>query len=223
MKKWTDIEALPRDTLTPAQYTWKQLVPEDIDELIRGIRQWWPDISFGSGRVYVDDAFYRDRTSFHGDPERDIIVYVGRYEGAIISVLCLERFPDSLTLLGRFGACAEEHRGTGSALFAGYIMDQQAKTMGYAMVYSYVTLKSKGMQALLEHAGFRPVGIVPCSDRELVGPGVVGHVNEVLYAKVYVPAKAILPVDQQCMTDSVQALWHLIFEKSGEREKARLI
>ncbi|HVE09685.1 MAG TPA: hypothetical protein VNE00_20690 [Paraburkholderia sp.] len=44
------------------------------------------------------------------------------------------------------------------------------------------------MQWLLERAGFRPIGIMPCADRELVAPGEVTHVNEILYAKVYADA-----------------------------------
>ncbi|WP_339485531.1 hypothetical protein [Pseudomonas sp. EL_65y_Pfl2_R95] len=209
-KSWPLLSHLPADTATPADYIYDQLARADIPELVAGMKQWFPDLVVGIGRYYSDASFYHDRVYLKGEQERDIIVYVGRYDGRIISAICIEKNDDSCTLMGKYGVCSPEHRRSGASIFAGYIMDALAEYLGVAMAYSFVTLKSKGMQAMLERDGFKPVGILPFSDREKVN-GTVMHVNEVIYAKRYKDRCELLPVSTDNMTNSVKQLWDTLF------------
>ncbi|WP_010489041.1 N-acetyltransferase [Pseudomonas sp. S9] len=211
-KQWPLLSDLPPDTVTPVDYAYDQLARADLPELIDGMRQWFPDLAVGAGRYYSDVSFYEQRVYLKGELERDIVVYVGRYNGRIMAAICIEKNDDNLTLLGRYGVCAPEHRRTGASLFAGYIMDALADYLGSAMAYSFVTLKSKGMQAMLERDGFRAVGILPFSDREMI-EGSVKHINEIIYAKHYIERTELLPVHYENMTVSVRRLWDELFGK----------
>jgi len=208
---WIPLGDLPADDPTPDCYSYEQLQRADVTKLIAGIARWYPDIEVGSGRHYLEPSFYTEETSLAGEKEKSRIVYVGKFSGEIVAAMCLEVNTDSSVLYSRFGVCAPDHRRTGASLFAAYVIDAQARALGLAMAYCYVTLKSPAMQRMLEKADFRPVGILPCSDRELVAPGVVKHVTEVLYAKVYASPDQLADVSRDQMSEKVKHLWDSLY------------
>ena len=215
INSWIPLHDLPADKVTPPCYHYEQLKRDDINELLSGISDWYPDIEVGSGRRYLDHSFYAEQTYLAGETVKDRITYVGKFEGKIIAAMCLELHHDSSVIYSRFGVCAPQHRRTGASLFAAYAIDAQAKGLGLAMAYCYVTLKSPAMQLMLEKAGFRPVGILPCSDREMVAPQDVKYVTEVLYCKTYAHSSEIATVAPEQMSEQVRRLWDYL--QAGQR------
>jgi hypothetical protein len=212
---WASLHTLPVHTVTPDGYEHEQLRRDDIEAVVRNIRNWYPDISVGAAHGFVDASFYQRRVCLAGEPETDVIVYVCKRAGEIVSMTAIERDSTSATLQGRLAVVCPEHRNSGLARFGPFILDHQASAMGMALAYSRVSLKHVYAQRLVERAGFMLVGIMPASDREVVHPGVVRHVPEALYAKVYAPRNMqFFPADD-CMTDEVRRMWHYLFESVG--------
>ncbi|AEA60202.1 hypothetical protein [Burkholderia gladioli] len=210
---WADLSTLPVDSVVPAGFKYEQLSRPDINELVKKIQGWYPDIRVGSARGFLDPAFYESRVSIAGEEEKDLIVYVCKYEAEIASMVCIERDMDSSTMQGRLAIVAPRYRNSGLAGFGPFILDQQARAMKIAMVYNRVSLKHGYAQRLVESAGFALVGIIPASDREMVEPGTVKHVPEALYVKVYASESALFAPAAQSMTENVHALWQQLFSR----------
>ncbi|WP_123413546.1 hypothetical protein [Pseudomonas brassicacearum] len=208
---WPLLTELPKNTITPVDYNYEQLERRDIDTLCELIESWYPDISVGSGKKYIDPQFYGTKVYFSGEDTKDVIVYIGRYGEDIVCALCLEVDRDALTLHSRYGVCAPMHRGTGATLFAAYVVDALAQAMGIAMAYSYVTMKSKAMQQFTERAGFEPVGILRFSDVELDENGEIQHVTEAVYAKYFKEIETLQSVSETNMTPKLKRLWNLLY------------
>lgn len=207
MIPWPELSQLAPDTLTPPVYQWERLTRRDIPRVCSNLRLWYPDITVGSGRHFCDQAFYDTQVALAGEPDKDVIVFVGRHGGEMVAMVALEKSSDSNVLYNRVGACDPEHRGTGASGFMLYIMDALALHMGFAMVWNIVTLKSKAAQRLIERADYEPVGIVPYSDRELNGAGQINHVSEIIYVKLFKTRVPLSPVRAENMTEKVRALW----------------
>ncbi|WP_322028621.1 hypothetical protein [Paraburkholderia sp. J76] len=207
MPNWKDLGELDIGKILPPGYTQAVLSRNDIPRLCAAIERWHPDIEVGIGSKFLQPRFYEQQVGLKGEPERDTIAYCGTYAGEIVSILVLTRNTQSLTLFGDFGAVAPEHRRAGVAAFGGFMLDAQAKAMGFVMSHTLATMKTPAMQRMLERAGFLPIGIVPASDREKAADGAVFSVSEVLYAKVHREHASILPVAQENMTDAVARLW----------------
>ena len=208
---WPPLTELPKNTITPAEYSYEQLKRSDIELLCELIKSWYPDISVGSGKKYIDPRFYGTKVYFPGEETKDVIVYIGRHGEEIVCALCLEVDRDALTLHSRYGVCAPQHRGTGATLFAAYIVDALAQPMGIAMAYSYVTMKSKAMQQFTERAGFEPVGILRFSDVELDEHGEIQHVTEAVYAKYFKEIETLQSVSEANMTPKLKRLWDVLY------------
>lgn len=214
---WPSLDDLPPNTITPPGYTYQQLRRDQIQDLARLIHTWYPDISIGSGKHYVDPNFYENQVSLFSEPETDTIVYVGMYEEKIVCAMGMQYFSESNNLFSRFGVCAPEHRGTGATLFAGFAMDALAGAMKIAMVYAYVTLKNKSMQQMSERAGMRPVGILPFSDIELNNSGEAVYVAEALYVKTYEDLDTMQPISIDNLTPRLQDIFRAV--RSGLESK----
>jgi hypothetical protein len=208
---WADLDALPVDSVTPPGYRYEQLSREDIAVTAEGVRIWYPDISVGSGRGFHEPSFYESHAYLANEEEKDLIVYVCKKAGEIVSVMSLERYPQSAIIHSRLAAVSPAHRKSSLASFGPFIIDEQARAMGIAMAYNNVSLKNPYAQRLVEGAGFTLIGIMPASDREMVAPGVVKHVPEALYAKIYAPLDDLLVPTDECMTPDVRDMWHRLF------------
>lgn len=208
--QWAPLANLKHGLHLPDGYIVEQLGRQDINDVTNSVRSWYQDISIGSARKYLDNGFYLTHTSLAGEEERDQIAYVGKFGGRIVSMTLLRRDVEASVIYGAFGAVDPAHRGLGIAAFATYIMDEQARSMGAAMAYAHVTLKSSAVQRMFERAGFKPVGIVPASDWELHPQGHMERVTEVLYTKVYAAPEKLASVITDHMTPAVKELWEFL-------------
>ena len=204
---WAKLDELAPNTITPPGYTYHALRRDDIAELCRLIKLWHPDMQVGSGSHYVDPDFYENHVALDGVGNKENIVYVGTFEGDIVSAMALQIHADAMTLYSRFGVCAPAHRGTGVTLFAGYVIDALASKMGIKMVYAHITLKNRAMQQMSERAGMRPVGILPFSDIEYNADGAPQYVAEAIYVKTYDNLSQLTPIDAANMTPALKKIW----------------
>jgi hypothetical protein len=85
------------------------------------------------------------------------------------------------------------------------------RAMGMGMAYGLATMHYPHMQASLERMGWRLVGITPGFDRELIAPGVVKRVYEVVYAKVLVADEELVRPQAMSLTPAVRALFGILF------------
>ncbi|MGB5958837.1 hypothetical protein [Pseudomonas sp.] len=203
---WPELNELPKNTVTPPQYSYRQLARSDVERLTERVKAWHPDVSVGQGKVFSDPDYYLQNVSLAGEPDKHTIVYVGVHEGEMICAMCIEINPANRTLFNKFGVCAPEHRGTGATLFAGYAIDALASKLDIAMAWGYVTTKSRGMQQMMERAGFNPVGVVQFSDIELNQHDEPQHVTEAIYTKHYERASLLEPLLKSNLTPQMQAL-----------------
>lgn len=209
---WASLDTLPVGTITPIGYRYEQISRHDIDAVAEKLRRWYPDISVGAAHGFVKKSFYENHVFLAAEIEKDLIVYVCRKEGEIVSMTAIERDLQSSTIQGRLTVVSPDHRNSGLARFGPFILDHQAKAMGIALAYNHVSLKHAYAQKLVERAGFTLVGIMPASDREMVEPGVIKHVPEAIYAKVYASDSTLFSPTAECMTQAVSELWRRLFE-----------
>ncbi|MGY6126018.1 hypothetical protein ACW9YV_11105 [Paraburkholderia strydomiana] len=208
---WADLAALQVGTIVPAGFKYEQLSRRDVGALTEKIHAWYPDISVGSARGFLDPTFYESRVYLAGEREKDLIVYICRCEDDIASMVCIERDLDSSTMQGRLAIVSPRYRNSGLANFGPFILDEQAKAMNIAMAYNRVSLRHAYAQRLVESAGFSLVGIIPASDREMLDPGTVKHVPEALYVKVYAPDSSLFAPAAESMTENVRRMWGQLF------------
>lgn len=209
---WADLDALPMDGITPPNYRYEQLSREDIAVTAKSVQIWYPDISVGSAHGFHDPSFYESHVYLANDKEKDLIVYVCKKAGEVVSVMSLERCPQSAVIHSRLAVVSPSHRKSGLANFGPFIIDEQARAMGIAMAFNHVSLKNPYAQQLVESAGFKLIGIMPASDREMVVPGVIKHVPEALYVKIYAPPNELFTPTDECMTPDVRQMWHRLFD-----------
>src|SRR5258708_31931507 len=107
--KWADLDTLPVAEVTPENYRYEQLKRADIEEPARCVREWNPDVSVGSESGFHHEGFYRQRASLAGEPERDLIVYVCKHAGRIVSLMSIERDPESLVIRSRLASVSPAH------------------------------------------------------------------------------------------------------------------
>jgi hypothetical protein len=119
----------------------------------------------------------------------------------------------SLTLYARVGAVAPRHRGAKLLNTALILLEAIGRAMGMALAYFFATLQHPYSQMAAEKAGFQLVGVAPASDRIAVAPGVVKHVYEAIYAKVFAPESDLLRPRAENLTPRVKALFDHLFER----------
>ncbi|MGY2402212.1 GNAT family N-acetyltransferase [Pseudomonas sp. SDO5271_S396] len=205
--KWPDPAQLNLPSL-PEGYTIVQLSRPDVEELARRVLDWHPNIRYGDGARFTRTAYYLDSVSLKHEVERDSVVYVGRKEGELVCMVCLERDPDTQNLYGRIGIVDARHRRSGLGVVVMELMEQAALLQGMASIHTYATLNDSAVQHLLERVGFCPVGIVLGRDREFIqGSNEIVRVPEVLYIKYLPHQERDLTPSPENMTPRVQRLW----------------
>jgi hypothetical protein len=218
---WVSLHDLRLVYTPPDGYVFEKLMAGDIPALVDALTAWYPNIKGGSISRYLDPRFYEQQVSLEGGPQRSTIVYVGKTGGKIVCMASLRCDASAQTLFGEFGAIDPAHRSRGLVAFSGAVMLAQAVALEAAVIFSFVTLQTAGLQYSLEKAGFHPVGILPCSDREWQPDGEARHVSEVLYARVMARPSQIIEPDEAFMTSSVRALWQTIREGAARIEAAK--
>src|SRR5262249_31441844 len=79
------------------------------------------------------------------------------------------------------------YRGRGVTTLCTKVTVLIGRALGVQTIVTFGTLRHPVAQSLIEHSGFRLVGIFPGSDRVQVTPGVMKHTFEAMYAISLVP------------------------------------
>lgn len=209
--KWPAADELAMLIPLPGGYRAQLLRRADIVPLVSSIKHWHPDIAVGANSCYLDEGFYRDRVCLDGADERDIYVFTAWADDELVGMWSPEREMDSLALYGRLIVIAPEHRGAKIAGMVMVGMENVARAMGAAFMYSMVTLNTVYAQQALEHADYRLLGFMPGYDRQVVAPGVVKRVYLAVYAKLLVPEDEVHRPDPKNLTPKAKALFELLF------------
>lgn len=199
---------------TPPGYRLQPVRPGDVPELIDCLRAWYPEQAVGTESVHLDPAFYQQEVFLDGgDPTRAVLALVARplESEEIVAALTLECDARALTVSGRLGAVAPAHRSSALGLLGPRLLEAFGRAMGAELATYFATLKSRHQQVIAERLGFEPVGIVPAADRDLVAPGEVRRVYEILYAKILVDSSHVQPPAAENMTQKTRALYKNIF------------
>jgi len=131
----------------------------------------------------------------------------------VLVTVTFERAQDALTIYGRIGIVAPEHRGAKLAMRSLKLWERMGRAMGAGFIYGLATLKIPNMQVSLESLGYQLIGFTPGYDREIVASNVVKRVYEAVYCKVLVPDEELLRPDPKNLTPKVKALFELLFPK----------
>lgn len=180
---WPSIESMRRMVALPPGYRLDLMQPDEIGAVIQSFRAWFPSISVGLGRSFLEERFYADRVVRVGDLDKDVMAILVRHEDGIAGIATWEREANAGVLYGRLGAVSPQHRKSKLAFLAMELGEAIGRQMGAGLVYGMATTRTPYMQQALEHAGYQVVGIMPGYDREEIEPGVVRRVYEVMYAK----------------------------------------
>src|SRR5262245_44037670 len=208
---WVAINELSNKLPIPHGYRVEQLKRSEIPEVIRCIRDWFPDVTVGAESCYQREDFYSREVSLEGEPERDVIVFLFKKDQELVAVASMQRFEDTLTLYGRIGAIAPRHRGEKLAYIGPALLEAMGRAMGMEVIYGFAQFAIPNLQMVLERAGFQIVGIVPASDRQMVAPGVIKRVYEAYYVKVLAADANVLRPQFQSMTPRTKALYDFLF------------
>lgn len=213
--RWNPEEVLPAYT-APVGYSLHHARPEDVPELTARLRDWYPDIVVGAESGHLEPEFYQhDVYLAGGDPNATLITLIARDQAhhAIVAALSLSRDARARTISGRLGAVDPEHRATTLGFLGVGLLQAFGRAMGAELAYYFATLKSRHQQVIAERFGFDAVGIVPAFDRDMIEPGQVRRVYEVLYAKVLVDPSEVVPPAPEAMTARTRALYNHIFQR----------
>jgi hypothetical protein len=198
----------------PNGYELSQLREDDVDLLVKRLRDWYPDIVVGAESCHLSPDFYRKHTLLAGrDDERPIFPVVGKHRSEIIGVVTFERNLSSRTIFGRLGALAPEHRGPGLGLLGPLLLEKIGQAIGAELAYYFATLKTPHQQVIAERRRYQIVGIVPAFDRDMVRPGEVRRVYEAVYAKVLVGDDAVEVPPEGALTARTRAVWKALFAR----------
>jgi len=213
--RWATIDELRQLVPLPAGYEVEQLRRGDVPELIAALECWHPDIRVGAGSAYLRHAFYDDKVTLAGEAERDTYAVVFRHAGRMVGLWSWEREPDALAIYGRLLVIDPQHRGARIAVAAMLGTERLARHCGAEFMYVMATLKMPQMAQAMERAGYTLLGFLPGYDREVGADGSVKRVFEAVYAKVLVPASALLWPAPEHMTPRARELFARTFARAS--------
>jgi len=214
---WSSISALAEQVAgdpllcLPEGYRLDQLTTAEVPTLIVALRQWYPDIAVGSESCHHRSEFYLSNVQLVETREdRPIFPIVVRKAGEIVSLVHLEKDGDELTIQAKMGVVHPAHRGRGLGYLGPGLLEIMGRGIGAELAYYFTTLRIPQEQIISETLGYQLVGILPASDRQLVGNRVV-RVPEAIYAKLLVPQSRCLPVGELCLTPATRRFWNNLF------------
>jgi hypothetical protein len=208
---WPTAEALATSVPAPNGYRYELLRRSEVPALVKALDEWFPGLAVGNARCYLREDFYASRVFFDGSADHDFLVLLFKRGDDWVGMLSVERDQDSQVLYGRVGAISKPHRGAGLSKLFPPLMEAMGNAMGMGMVYGLATLKFPNMQVGFEKAGWQLIGIIPGSDRELIGPGQVKRVFEAIYVKVLAAESEFLRPSVAGMTSMTNALFNFLY------------
>jgi hypothetical protein len=209
---WSQARRILAETNMPSGYTLSAMARSDVPEVVRKLREWYPDITVGAESYHLDPEFYyRETTLEEAEREPSIFPIVARHHRSIVAMMTVEQNSRARTITSRMGAIDPDHRGPGLALLGPLLLQKIGRATGAELAYYFATLKSAHQQVLAERAKYQLVGIVPGFDRDMVRPGEVKRVYEALYAKLLVEQQALVVPLPSALTAQTRALWRSLF------------
>lgn len=181
--QWPALNTIQSLVDLPEGYSWDFLGADEINAAIEFFKTWFPSIAVGMGSVFLDERFYRDNVSKHGELDMPILAVVVRHGEQIVGIATWEKISGADVIYGRVGAVAKHHRKSSIATIGMVLGERIGQLMGAGLIYGMATTTTPYMQQALEHAGYSVAGIMPGYDREEVEPGLVRRVYEVIYVK----------------------------------------
>jgi len=210
--RWCTVDELASKLTFPEGYTLDLLSESDVPYVTRALEQWFPELVVGSESRHLSEDFYYRNVQLAGDAEeRDTIGLVLRFEGTIVGLMMLTKDAAGQSITSRIGALAPDHRKGAVGFLGVLLLEAAARTMGAAVAYSIVTMKTKHQQVIAERYGFQIVGIMPAWDISMVEPGRPKRVFEAIYAKVYAPESEWHFPAPEAMTKRTRELWDFLF------------
>jgi len=209
--QWPTIDALSAMAPLPDGYRYEMLARQGIPALIAAIRLWHPDIAVGGASCYLQEDFFNNEVSLHGEAGKDIFVGVFMHGDELVGMWSWEQVPDTLSMYGRLIIVAPAHRSAKLASKVMPLAELAGRAMGAEFLFGLATLKIPHMQRALESAGWQLIGFTSGYDREEVAPGVIKRVFEAVYTKVLVSEKELLRPDPSNLTPTARALFEVLF------------
>jgi hypothetical protein len=208
---WPSVEDMTKRAPLPMGYHYEYLGRQQVPALISALESWYPGIAAGNASCHLRENFYASKVCLDGRLDRDFLVILFMQASELAGMFSVERDTDSEVLYGRICAISPTHRGSYLSRNVLLLEEALGRAMGMGMVYGLATLKYPHMQATFERLGWQLIGITPGFDKEVIAPGVVKRVYEVVYAKVLVPADELLRPSARDMTPAAKALFDLLY------------
>jgi len=194
-------------------YRFEMIARSEVALLVGLLADWFPDISVGSASCYLREEFYEQMVYFKDGPPRDVLVLLLKHEDETVGMFSCLRDAETLSAYARLGVAAPGHRGTNLA-FAGLLfVEALGRRLGLGYAWGMATMKAPHAQRAFERAGWRLSGITPGHDREMVEPGVVKRVYEVLYTRVLVSDSCLLLPQDRNLTPRTRAFLDGVFRQ----------
>ncbi len=210
---WPPLSRVAEDSQIPEGFSLDQLEGNEVTELARLLRAWYPDIHVGSESCHLNPRFYREKVFLKGGArKRDIICGVVKKNTEIVAMETVQRDVDARTVCVRLAVIHPKHRGTGLSHFVLAFLEAVGRASGAELAYSFISLKTLAHQVGPPKMGFELVGIVPAFDRDLVEPNKVRRVFEAIWAKVLVERQQLLVPDKSQLSDRMRLVWETLFE-----------
>jgi hypothetical protein len=212
--RWGPIERLLSGLTIPERICFDQLGREQIDDVIQGLRLWYPDIVVGAESRHLERDFYEREYSLRGsDEDRPLYGFVCRStdSGEIIGFMSLEKNVRARQIWSPIGAVEPTKRGAGIGQFGAVILEHVGRAIGAEVAFYQVTLKTNRQQRNAERHGFRLCGILPAIDRDAISPGVVRRVYEGIYVKVLASTNEVHSPRWADLEEPARRLWRAVF------------
>jgi hypothetical protein len=206
-----DIERLIAQAPLGAGYRFEMLKRTEIDELVRCVSQWFPDISVGGASCYLRRQFYERRAYLAEGPARDVVVLLLKRADELCGMFSCKLDRETQSGYAELGVAAPAHRGAHLARAGITFTEALARSQGVGFIYGMATLKNPYTQRAFEKEGWQLIGITPGYDRELISPGVIKRVYEAVYAKVLESEASILHPERHNLTPRTQSFFDWIF------------
>jgi hypothetical protein len=216
--KWPSFNTVSSKISLPPGYGLSQLKTAEIDHLLKQIPFWYPDALVGEESYHLQKSFWLTSVQLaEVEDDRDFFPVMISWNGDFVGFFTIEKNPRALTVMGRLGAVAAEHRGVGLSQIVPPVIEALGREIGAEAVLQIVTMKSHHMQSISEQFGYTLCGILPGFDRDMVKPGVVKRVCEAYYIKLLVDESELQIPKSSSLTDATRNLWEFLFPQRSLR------
>jgi hypothetical protein len=192
---WPDDAELASILSLPAGVALTAVRGDELAEVSRCLRAWFPTVEVGAESVFLDQAWLERHVATASASRgpaprvgpadnRDVRVLWVERDGARVGLMSFERQLASQTLHGRVGALAPAERAGVLGALGFPVFEALGRWLEAEVLQVWVTLASRTQQVMAERRGFSLCGLVPGFDRDQLEPGRSVRVMEALYVKL---------------------------------------